>query len=233
MTPTPLHLESVSCAVPGRTLFTGLDLRLESGQSLAVTGASGTGKSTLLATILGLAPPQSGRVQVAGRDMAALSARAQAAVRRAHIGIVFQEGELIDELTATENVAIAFMLAEAVGDPMERARSELARFGVPPDTKAVNLSGGERQRTAVARAMSSTPALVLADEPTGSLDTVTRDLVAEDLFQRCRETNAALLIVTHDPTVARRADNVISLEDYRADTRSPLIEARPNEGVPR
>lgn len=214
MTPIPLKLQGVSCGVPGRTLFAGLDLQLERGQSLAITGASGTGKSTLLATILGLSTPESGRVLVAGNDMAVLSAREQAAVRRAHIGVVFQEGELIDELSACENVAIAFMLAEAVGDPMERARSELGRFGVPPDTRAVNLSGGERQRTAVARAMSSTPTLVLADEPTGSLDTVTRDLVAEDLFQRCLETSAALLIVTHDPTVAQRADRVISLGDY-------------------
>jgi len=210
----PLLLEDLSCGVPGRTLFTGLGLKLEKGQSLAVTGASGTGKSTLLATILGLSAPLAGRVLVSGSDMCVLSAREQAAVRRAHIGIVFQEGELIDELTACENVAISFMLAGEQGDAMERARRELIGFGVPPDTRAVNLSGGERQRTAVARALSSTPALVLADEPTGSLDTGTRDLVADDLFQRSRESSA-LLVVTHDPTIAQRADNVISLEDYR------------------
>nr|WP_240611489.1 ATP-binding cassette domain-containing protein [Actinobaculum sp. 313] len=142
---------------------------------------------------------------------------AQAAqIRREHIGVVFQDGELLPELTAAENIAVALMLNQPGGkEPrIEKARKLVEEVGVPADTRAADLSGGERQRTALVRALATDPELVLADEPTGSLDTITRDAVAEQLFATVRERGAALLVVTHDPTVAARADATLDLAAY-------------------
>ncbi|RTE48956.1 ABC transporter ATP-binding protein [Actinobaculum sp. 352] len=216
--PMILTVENVSCTVPSRTLFSGLSLSVEGGQSLAVVGPSGSGKSTLLAAILGMTHPSKGRIEVAGEEISSAKPAQAAQIRREHIGVVFQDGELLPELTAAENIAVALMLNQPGGkEPrIEKARKLLEEVGVPADTRAADLSGGERQRTALVRALATDPELVLADEPTGSLDTITRDAVAEQLFATVRERGAALLVVTHDPTVAARADATLDLAAYTA-----------------
>ncbi|MDO5723767.1 MAG: ATP-binding cassette domain-containing protein [Flaviflexus sp.] len=209
-----IEIDNLSLAVPGRTLFTGLTCAAGPGQSLAVVGPSGVGKSTLVSTILGLHRPASGTITILGRNISAASPREALSMRREHMGVVFQHGELMDELTATENVAVASLM---VGDDdlaISKARALLEKFGVPPGTKARDLSGGERQRTAFARALVTEPELIIADEPTGSLDTYTRDQVADDLFAEVARRGAALIVVTHDLTVAERATTTIELDRY-------------------
>lgn len=211
-TNSPLHVRGLRCAVPGRVLFSGLDLDVGSGRSIAVLGPSGSGKSTLLATLLGTRPVEDGTVIVCGTPLRGLSSRAAVQLRRTSVGIVFQDGELVPELTAVENVAVAAMMTRA--DPasaVPSALDALALFKVPAHTPAAALSGGERQRTALARALVNEPRLVLADEPTGSLDHATRDEVADLLFDVPRRTGCGLLVVTHDPQVAARADLAVRL----------------------
>ena len=210
-----LHIVDLKCEVPGRTLFSGLSLDAGAGEAVAVVGPSGSGKSTLLSVILGMTRPAGGTVHVDGRDMTSASVSQAARTRRERIGVVFQSGELLPELTAAENVAVALMMMKPSAEPaIDAARALLRRYRVPPDTLTADLSGGERQRTALCRALSTDPMLVLADEPTGSLDAATRDMIAGDLFGAARARGAALLVVTHDPEVARRADRTIDLADY-------------------
>lgn len=208
----PLRVRGLGCAVSGRTLFANLDLDVEAGSTVAILGPSGSGKSTLLSTLLGLRPIEQGDVMVCGTQLRGLARAKATALRREAVGVVFQDGALLPELTAAENVAVAAMMT--LVDPSSAkvaADAILARFGVPPDTLAADLSGGERQRAAVARALANEPRLVLADEPTGSLDHATRDDVAEVLFDVPRRTGCGLLIVTHDPDVAARADRAVRL----------------------
>ncbi|MGI5427425.1 ABC transporter ATP-binding protein [Streptomyces sp. CA-179760] len=218
MTPPPappvLCLSDVVYGVSGRRLLDGVDLTVRAGQSVSVMGPSGSGKSTLLMCLMGLIRPRSGRVEVAGEDITRLSARGLAAHRRRHIGMVFQFGELLPELTPVENVMIASLLAgDAVDDSRSRAESLLTALGVPEAAATQDLSGGERQRVAVARALVNTPGLLLADEPTGALDGEQREAVADLLFGTPREHGCALVVVTHDPTVAGRADVRLHLHE--------------------
>ncbi|MFE7260728.1 ABC transporter ATP-binding protein [Streptomyces sp. NPDC057592] len=212
-----LEVRKLHYSVAGRALLDGVDLTLPAGQSLAVTGPSGTGKSTLLNCVLGLIRYEQGEVRIAGQDLARLKPRDLARHRRDTIGMVFQFGELLPELTPMENVAMAALLAgvkraEAFG----RARQLLIDLGVPVEgTPTAELSGGERQRAAVARALVNRPALLLADEPTGSLDTQNREAVAELLFSLPERWGCAVLVVTHDESVAARADHRFALHEGR------------------
>jgi lipoprotein-releasing system ATP-binding protein len=209
-----LDIDDVVYDVAGRRLLAGADLAVRPGQSVSVMGPSGSGKSSLLMCVMGLVRPDSGRVSVAGQDMNRLSSRALAAHRRRHIGMVFQFGELLPELTPVENVMIASLLAgDSVGDARSRSEKLLADLGVPEATGTQDLSGGERQRVAVARALVNTPELLLADEPTGSLDGKQRAAVADLLFSTPRAHGCALVVVTHDETVARLADVQLHLVD--------------------
>lgn len=202
-----LHLDDVTYSVAGRTLLSGAGLTVHSGQSVAVMGASGSGKSTLLTCILGLIRPASGHITVAGQDITTLSPKALTAHRRRHMGMVFQFGELLPELTPVENVTLAALLAgEAADSANSRAQSLLADLGVPTATATHALSGGERQRVAVARALINQPSLVLADEPTGALDQEQREAVADLLYATPSAHGCALIVVTHDAGVAARAD---------------------------
>lgn len=212
-----LEIEGVSCSVPGRTLFEGLSISIAAGENVAVMGPSGSGKSTLLAAILGMTPVSAGKIQICGDVISGIGRNAAAEIRRNHIGVVFQNGELFPELTAAENVGVALMLAQphSSTNKIEFATELLNQVDVPPATRAGDLSGGERQRTAVVRALATSPDLVLADEPTGSLDSKTRDAVSQMLFATVKERNAALLVVTHDPVVANTADRVINLDDFQ------------------
>jgi putative ABC transport system ATP-binding protein len=193
----------------------GVDLRVGVGESVSVMGPSGCGKSTLLHLLGGLERPDGGRLRLAGQSTAALSEAQWARFRRAHIGFVFQAFHLVDELTAVENVELPALL---IGTPRPSARRratqlleqlDLAdRAGFLPH----RLSGGQKQRVALARAMINAPALVLADEPTGSLDSAaTGTLLA--LLGGLREKGQALLIVTHDARVATIADRLLTMRD--------------------
>ncbi|MCX4981337.1 ABC transporter ATP-binding protein [Streptomyces sp. NBC_00572] len=208
-----LEIEGLAHSLGARTLFAELSMTLRSGESVAVTGPSGSGKSTLLSCVLGLITPAAGSVKVAGTDVVGLRPAGLARLRAQTIGMVFQFGELLPELSPLDNVMLAALLArtDRLG-ARDRARRLLDELGVPSATTSDELSGGERQRTAVARALINEPALLLADEPTGALDTETRDRTAELLFDLPRRYACGLLVVTHDPVVAARADRILRLE---------------------
>ncbi|MFJ5547106.1 ABC transporter ATP-binding protein [Streptomyces sp. NPDC093225] len=199
---------------PGRALFQDVNLSLKSGESVAIMGASGSGKSTLLSCALGLIRPLRGCVEVAGIDLARLKGASLAAHRANHIGMVFQSGELLSELSPVDNVALPALLAgDSRADAYARARDLLGRFGVPDSETSAELSGGERQRTAVARSMINSPSLILADEPTGALDESAREVVTDALFALPGQQGCGLLVVTHDPLVAQRADRMLVLNE--------------------
>jgi len=212
-----LEVEDLNYGLPGRSLLAGVRLSVAAGESVAVTGASGSGKTTLLTCILGLVEPHAGSVRIAGVDQGGLSSRELARHRRENVGMVFQFGELLPELSPLENVALAGLLAgKKTGEAYARAAELLDELGVPAEGSATaTLSGGERQRTAVARALMNDPALLLADEPTGSLDPTHRDAVAELLYSVPRQRDCALLVVTHDVSVAQRADRRVRLDGGR------------------
>lgn len=217
----PLRVRGLDYEVGGRKLLTGLELTVRSGESVAVMGPSGSGKSSLLSLVLGLVRADAGSVLVAGRDITGLKGGQLARWRQRHMGMVFQFGELLPELTPVENVALPALLAGSDRtSAFERARSLLTGLGVPVDgVFTADLSGGERQRAAVARALMGEPTLLLADEPTGALDEEAREHVAEGLFRVPGDSGCGLLVVTHDAAVAARADRVLRLVKGR------LVEA--------
>ncbi|MEU3907682.1 ATP-binding cassette domain-containing protein [Streptomyces goshikiensis] len=217
----PLHVRGLDYEVGGRRLLTGLELTVRSGESVAVMGPSGSGKSSLLSLVLGLVRADAGSILVAGRDITGLKGGQLARWRQRHMGMVFQFGELLPELTPVENVALPALLAGSDRtSAFERARSLLTGLGVPVDgVFTADLSGGERQRAAVARALMGEPTLLLADEPTGALDEEAREHVAEGLFRVPGDSGCGLLVVTHDAAVAARADRVLRLVKGR------LVEA--------
>jgi putative ABC transport system ATP-binding protein len=193
----------------------GVDLVVEPGETVSVMGPSGCGKSTLLHLLGGLERPDEGELRLGGRRVDRLSETAWAILRRRHIGFVFQAFHLVDELTAIENVELpALLLGASRRDARRRAAGLLERLGVAgraghlPD----RLSGGERQRVAVARALINDPLVVLADEPTGNLDSrATGEILA--LFAELRDAGQALLIVTHDARVASTAHRLLTMRD--------------------
>lgn len=203
-----LRVSGLCYRVEGRTLLDSVDLSVSAGESVAVTGPSGSGKSTLLMCILGLIKPQAGTITVGSREITGLRATQLAQVRRETLGMVFQFGELLPELSPVENVALPVLLdGGRHQDAYRRAEELLGELGVPVDSTPTGmLSGGERQRTAVARALITEPDVLLADEPTGALDPNAKEEVARLLFTTARERDCALLLVTHDLTVAARAD---------------------------
>lgn len=225
-----LEVRDLHYSVAGRTLLDGVELTLPAGGSLAVTGPSGTGKSTLLNCVLGLIRCDEGEVLVAGQDLTRLKPRSLARHRRDTIGMVFQFGELLPELTPVENVALAALLAGVKrAEAFSRARRLLLELGVPMvGTPTAELSGGERQRAAVARALVNRPSLLLADEPTGSLDAQNREAVAELLFSLPEQWGCAVLVVTHDTSVAAHADHCLTLHEGRL-----LAQATSPRGVSR
>ncbi|MFJ6750003.1 MULTISPECIES: ABC transporter ATP-binding protein [unclassified Streptomyces] len=212
-----LKVTGLDYQIADRVLLKDVDLQVGAGSSAAVVGPSGSGKSTLLSCVLGLIRPPRGQVEVAGRDVVRMRQRALERHRSRHMGVVFQFGELLPELTPVENVALAALLGKAAPHTAyERAEQLLSDLGVPHAGVATSrLSGGERQRTAVARALINEPAVLVADEPTGALDSATRDSVAELLFEVPKRWGCALVVVTHDPSVAERADHCLALENTR------------------
>ena len=191
----------------------GLRLEIRAGEVVTLLGRSGSGKTTLLNLLAGLDRPTRGRVEVEGADLETLGERGRTLLRRRRIGFVFQFFNLLPTLTALEYVALALELAGLPDGG--RARDALRAVGLDGKERRRphELSGGEQQRVAVARALVKGPAVILADEPTGNLDTATGDQVLELLSRRCREAGAALLMATHAPLAAQRADRVLRMAD--------------------
>ena len=203
--------------VPARVeILRGIDLDVAPGESVALLGPSGSGKSSLMSILAGLERPSGGVVQVDGLDFAALDEDRLAIARRGRIGIVLQAFHLLPTMTALENVAVPLELA---GEPgaFERAQAELAAVGLAARVHhyPAQLSGGEQQRVAIARALAPRPALLFADEPTGNLDTATGTEIMDLLFARHREAGATLFVITHDARLAERCARVIQLGDGR------------------
>jgi putative ABC transport system ATP-binding protein len=191
----------------------GISLAIEPGSSVAITGPSGCGKSTLLGLVAGLETPGAGSVTVGGEEISRLPEKARAGLRRREIGLVFQADNLQPFLTALENVALA--LALRGGDGYGRCVEVLEELGLGDEAGKLpdELSGGQRQRVAVARALVNQPCVVLADEPTGSLDAGNSEAIVDLLRRAQHATGATLVVVTHDPDVARRLDRTVALLD--------------------
>jgi putative ABC transport system ATP-binding protein len=203
------------------TILHEIDFSLPARQSAAIVGASGSGKSTLLAIIAGLDTPTSGTVRLAGTDLFALDEDARAAVRAARLGFVFQSFQLLANLTALENVMLPLEL-QGRGDARALATEMLDRVGLRERLRHYPkvLSGGEQQRVALARAFVVRPAVLLADEPTGSLDHATGEKVMELMFALNREAGTTLVLVTHERNIAARCDRQLRIEAGRVDLGS-------------
>nr|WP_238310178.1 ABC transporter ATP-binding protein [Methylobacterium organophilum] len=197
----------------------GISLDVARGEAVGLVGPSGSGKSTLLMVMAGLERPDAGRIAVDGTDLSGLDEDALARFRGRRIGIVFQAFHLVPTMTALENVALPLELADAT-DAHARAEAELKAVGLGHRLHhyPAQLSGGEQQRVAIARAVAPNPAILVADEPTGNLDEATGQQIVELLFALKRDRGSTLVLVTHDPGLARLCDRTIRL-------RSGLIEA--------
>lgn len=205
-------VKTVGVGRAARRLLDGAELSVEADEVVAVLGRSGSGKSTLLHLLGGLDAPDGGSVRIAGEELVGRSGAALARIRLRRIGFVFQQFQLIEELSGLENVLLATRLPGAPGDGARRTRELVDLLGLSPVAGHLprELSGGEQQRFALARALVNDPRVVLADEPTGSLDAENGAAVLEVL--RCL-TGRAVVIVTHEPEAAGIADRVLSLVD--------------------
>jgi len=215
-----IELRGVTKSVPSGngtlTILHPLDLTIESGTVAAITGPSGSGKSTLLGLIAGLDAPTAGRVVIDGVDITALNEDGLARLRGSRIGFVFQFFHLLPSLTAYENVLVPMEIAGVEG-ATARARTLLGEVGLADRAHHYpsQLSGGEQQRIAIARALANEPPLLLADEPTGNLDTATGHAIIELLLGINKTRGTTLVLVTHDPELAARAEVAIALKDGR------------------
>ena len=209
----------------------GIDLVLERGEFAALIGPSGSGKSTLLNVIGLLDRVSGGRVVLEGQEAGTLDDAELTRLRGRAIGFVFQHHYLLPEFTALENVMMPVLAARGRWDEemRETAAALLDRVGLTPwrDKKATHISGGQQQRVAIARSLAMKPALVLADEPTGNLDTKSADSVFDVLRDINEASDTTFLIVTHDPRLAQRCDRIIELVDGR------IVSDRPNANVVR
>jgi putative ABC transport system ATP-binding protein len=219
-TATPLVLENVSLTLPSAAgpveILRGLDVTVGRGERVALVGPSGCGKSSMIAVAAGLERPTGGRVLLFGQDLAGLDEDGRARLRRGRVSLVFQSFHLLPNMTAAENVAAPLEIARVAG-ATETARAWLGRVGLSARGSHYphQLSGGEQQRVALARALASRPALLFADEPTGNLDAANAAHVAALMFDLVAETGAALVLVTHDETLAARADRAVRMRDGR------------------
>jgi len=206
-----LKLDSEAGSV---NILKGINLEIAAGETVSVVGPSGSGKTSMMMLIGGLERQTSGKVEVAGHDLAALDEDGLARFRRNNIGIVFQNFHLIPTMNAMENVAIPVELA-GIDNAFDRARAALGSVGL--DQRLTHypgqLSGGEQQRVALARAIVAQPRLILADEPTGNLDGSTGESVIDLLFSLRADHGATLMLITHNPALAERCGRLIDLQD--------------------
>ncbi|WP_370308710.1 ABC transporter ATP-binding protein [Sphingobium abikonense] len=196
------------------TILKGIDLEVLRGQSVAILGASGSGKSSLMAVLTGLERASGGTVDIGGVDFGALGEDELARARRGLIGIILQSFHLLPTMTALENVAVPLELA-GQADAFALAADELRAVGLGHrlDHYPAQLSGGEQQRVAIARAVAPRPTLLFADEPTGNLDAATGAAIMDLLFERQAAAGATLLIITHDAALAQRCERIIEMRD--------------------
>jgi putative ABC transport system ATP-binding protein len=219
---TPLVVEHVTKTYrQGDRTVVALDdvsLRVEQGQFVAIMGASGSGKSTLLHLMAGLTAPDRGRILIAGQDITAMGDYQLTLFRRRHVGLVFQSFNLIPTLNARQNIALPLMLAGQNGQQVQaRVDSLLEQLGLAhrADHRPDVMSGGEQQRVAIGRALVAEPALILADEPTGNLDSANSHAVCELLRGLCDQAGRTIVMVTHEPEVAAFARQVLVMRDGR------------------
>jgi ABC-type lipoprotein export system ATPase subunit len=213
-----LQVSGLGKSYPGLTVLKDLGLAVPAGEVVAIRGASGTGKSTLLHCLGLLDRPDSGSIRLDGDELTALSHHARSAARARRVGFVFQAFHLLPEFDVLENVLMTARTARLPLAAAEvRARELLARLGLADRTHqdVRTLSGGERQRIAICRALLPQPQLLLADEPTGNLDPATAAVVLDQLLDLARQAQASVVIVTHDPAIAARADRRLTLRDGR------------------
>ena len=230
-----LSLQDVSLSLDGNAgrvdILHGISFDVNSGETLALIGPSGSGKSSLLMLMGGLERATAGQITALGQNLSAMSEDALARFRRDKMGVVFQSFHLIPTMTALENVATPLELA-GHRDAFERAAEELAAVGLAAraDHYPAQLSGGEQQRVALARAAAPRPAIFLADEPTGNLDSTTGSQIIEQLFALRAAHGSTLVLVTHDPALAARCDRVLHLQDGRI-TETTSTEAAATEAA--
>ncbi len=216
-----LRMENITKSFPSPTggerleILKGINLTLSSEESIAITGKSGSGKSTLLSVAALLSSATSGKIYYLGREVSSFSDSALSTLRNTHMGFVFQSSMLLEDFTALENVAMPLLIrGEKKKDAYEKARYYLSLVSMEnrADFRPSILSGGERQRTAIARALSSSPSVVFADEPTGSLDEETGLTVEKVLFKAVKREKKGLVLVTHNSSFASKADKLFSLQ---------------------
>jgi putative ABC transport system ATP-binding protein len=196
------------------SVLRGVDLSVSAGETVALLGPSGSGKSSLMAVLAGIERASGGSIEVAGADFSSLDEDGLALARRGRIGIILQAFHLLPTMTALENVAVPLELA-GMPDAFARAAEELALVGLGERTGhyPVQLSGGEQQRVAIARALAPAPQILFADEPTGNLDAKTGSTIMDLLFARQRDTGATLFVITHDPALAARCGRIVEMQD--------------------
>ncbi len=224
----------LSCRTLGKTFVEGgqtlevlreVEFEVMKGDLVAIVGASGSGKTTLLQLLGGLDRPTQGSVSVMGEDLAGLDAAGRGRLRNRHMGFVYQFHHLLPEFSALENVAMPLLVRRERPDvAADKAAALLERVGLGErlDHRPAQLSGGERQRAAVARALITRPALVLADEPTGNLDGRTGERVFQQMLELNRELGTSLVLVTHDARIAARMDRVMNLRDGRLEPAAEI-----------
>lgn len=212
------------------TILNNINLDIKNGESVAIVGASGSGKSTFLSMIAGLDAPSQGEIFIDGQEISKLNEEERAAVRQRYVAFVFQNFQLLNSLTAFENVSLPL---EVKGDPQanEKAKQFLDRVGLldrmqhlPPQ-----LSGGEQQRVALARAFACDAPIIFADEPTGNLDTHTGNLIAELLFEMNREHGKTLILVTHSPALANQCQRILTMDAGQLSENSDKTSEKNSE----
>ncbi|MFD2110291.1 ABC transporter ATP-binding protein [Thiorhodococcus fuscus] len=203
----------------GLTILEGLDLEIDAGEAVAILGASGSGKSTLLSLLAGLDDSSAGEVWLCDRRIGDLDEDGRAELRAGRVGFVFQNFQLLPTLTARENVLLPLELT-GTANAAERADSALERVGLAARAGHYprQLSGGEQQRVAIARAYAPRPSVLFADEPTGNLDQQTGEQIIDLLLDLRQASDAALILVTHDPRLAERCDRRLRMRDGRLET---------------
>ena len=211
-----LELRDITKSFPQQRVLEGISLTVSDGESVAIMGPSGSGKSTLLHCMSGVLVPDQGEVLFDGHDVAAMSDAERSRLRLEHFGFIFQDGQLLPELTATENVALPQIMR---GVPRSQAHDEaidmLTRLGLGAyvDRYPGQLSGGQGQRVAIARALAGPPSVVFADEPTAALDQATGHEVMQQIVAVCQKFGVALVVVTHDPKIADWCSRRVEIRD--------------------